>query len=322
MRFNELTEQDKGIICEKYLTTGRRDAADAALSEMFDVSERTIRNWARELRLTGENRDTREIEIDLKTPFDNTPLEKDTAYYLGLLNERELLFPKTETNYRPIFFEEGKDRVLVIGDLHTPFDLTEYLDHCKKVYDMFNCNRVVFIGDVIDNHYASFHGTDPDGMGGGDELDYAIARVQRYYQVFPKAKVLIGNHDRIVARKAFAGGIPKQWIKSYEEVLQVPGWEFVHEVEIDGVLYFHGEAGTASTKMKNELQSTAQGHLHTQAYIIWAFSKISRIFGLQVGTGIDFDKYAFAYAKAGKKPAISCGVVLNGKYPFLLPMDL
>jgi len=57
--------------------------------------------------------------------------------------------------------------------------------------------------DIIDNHYSSFHTTDPDGMGGGDELDFAIQEVQKWVEQFPVADVCIGNHDRIIMRKAF-----------------------------------------------------------------------------------------------------------------------
>ena len=46
-----------------------------------------------------------------------------------------------------------ESRVLVIGDLHEPFSLDQYLYHCIEVYAKYNCNRVVFIGDVIDSHY-------------------------------------------------------------------------------------------------------------------------------------------------------------------------
>ena len=60
-------------------------------------------------------------------------------------------------------------RILVIGDIHAPFTLHGYLDFCKETYAIYNCNQVIFIGDIIDNHYSSFHTTDPDGMGGGDE---------------------------------------------------------------------------------------------------------------------------------------------------------
>jgi hypothetical protein len=48
-----------------------------------------------------------------------------------------------------------------------------------------------------------------------------------------------------------------------------------------------------------------------------------RVFGMQVGCGIDHESYAMAYAKYGKKPAIGCGVVLNnGKLPVNLLMEL
>jgi hypothetical protein len=44
---------------------------------------------------------------------------------------------------------------------------------------------------------------------------------------------------------------------------------------------------------------------------------------MQVGCGINFDSYSFAYAKRGKKPAIGCAVVLNdGKLPINLLMKL
>ena len=56
-------------------------------------------------------------------------------------------------------------RILVIGDLHAPFELDGYFDFCKETYKNYNCNQVIFIGDIIDNHYSSFHTTDPDAWG-------------------------------------------------------------------------------------------------------------------------------------------------------------
>lgn len=251
-----------------------------------------------------------------------TPSEKQFIEQL-----RELATPaQTEKTIekkvaKPIMKGEGS-RVLIIGDLHTPFDLDTYFDHCVKVYQEFQCDEVVFIGDVIDQHFASFHTADPDGMGAGQELEYAKQSLQRWHEQFPHATVILGNHDRIVARKAFEGGVPKAWIRDYHEVLETPTWEYTLQRFIDGVEYVHGEGGTARTRIKNEAHSIVQGHLHTQAYIEWAFSGTARKFGMQVGTGIDSSAYAFGYAKAGKKPAVSCGVVLNGTQPFLIPMDL
>ena len=60
------------------------------------------------------------------------------------------------------------------------------------------------------------------------------------------------------------------------------------------------------------MMSTVQGHLHTQCYVEWAVGQNFKVFGMQVGCGIDHESYAMAYAKAGKKPAIACGVVIGG----------
>ncbi len=217
---------------------------------------------------------------------------------------------------------KDESRVLVIGDTHCPFDLDTYLDFLVDTYNNYNCNRVVHIGDEIDNHYSSYHETDVDGMSGGDELDFAIKRLNRYYKQFPNVEVIIGNHTRMVMRKAQTGGVPKKWIKEYNDVLEVPSWQFKTETTIDDVLYIHGEAGTARTKCKADLQSVVQGHLHTQLYTEYQVGRNRRIFGMQVGCGIDHDAYAFAYAKAGKKPAIGCGVVIGGTTAIAIPMKL
>ncbi len=207
----------------------------------------------------------------------------------------------------------AKKRVLVIGDLHTPFDLDGYLKFVKGIQKKYDTNETIFIGDVIDNHYSSYHETDPDGFSGGGELAAAIKRTKRWYKAFPKASVIIGNHDRMIMRKAFSSAIPKAWIKDFNEVLGTPGWEWVDRKVIDDVQYIHGEGGTARTRCKADLMSTVQGHLHTQAYTEWVVGANFRVFGCQVGTGIDFEQYAFGYAKRGKKPAVGAAVVLEGE---------
>lgn len=215
-----------------------------------------------------------------------------------------------------------ENRVLVIGDLHEPFCLDGYLEFCIDTYNKYQCNKVVFIGDVIDNHYSSYHETDADGMGGGQELELAISKLAEWYKAFPNAHVTIGNHDRLIMRKAQTSAVPKKWIKDYKEVLEVPKWEFVNRVVIDNVQYIHGEAGTAKVKCKADMMSTVQGHLHTQAYTEWFVGANFKVFGTQVGCGIDHESYAMAYAKAGKKPVIGCGVVIDGKQAINVLMEL
>lgn len=209
------------------------------------------------------------------------------------------------------FIRANERRILVVGDLHCPFELDGYFEFCVDVYERYNCNQVIFIGDILDNHYSSYHETDANGMGGGMELKEAIKHVAKWAEVFPIADVTIGNHDRLIMRKAFSSSVPKEWIKDYNEVLGT-AWNWIDRVEYDGVQYVHGEGGTARSKAKNDMQSTVQGHIHTQAYCEWMVGNSFKIFGMQVGCGVDRDSYAAAYAKHFKKQAIGCGVVIGG----------
>ena len=223
----------------------------------------------------------------------------------------------TEGRYIPDIAPQQRNddhnRILIIGDIHAPFDYEPYFDHCVAVYEKYQCNRVVFIGDVIDHHFSSYHETDADGLGGKDELDLAIQRLKRWYEAFPVADVCIGNHDRLIMRKAQSSSIPTKWIKNYKDVIETPHWNFTERVVYDDVQYIHGEGGTARNRAKKDLMSTVQGHLHVQCYTEWVIGMGIKIFGMQVGCGIDHTSYGMAYAKNFGRPAIACGVVLNGK---------
>ena len=213
--------------------------------------------------------------------------------------------------------------ILIIGDLHEPFCLDGYLDWCLEQYESFNCNQVIFIGDILDNHAFSYHEPDPDGMSAGLELEKTIEKVADWYKAFPYADICIGNHDRMASRKSMTGGIPAAWIKSYNEVLGTPNWNWVESVVYDDVFYEHGEGGQAQTKAKNNLMSSVCGHTHTEAYCKLFVGKRFRVFGMQVGCGVDADTYAAAYARNFKRQAIGCSVILNnGTLPINLLMPL
>ena len=246
----------------------------------------------------------REINKQLKETFNETP---------------EQHYMDDATNLRAIKLYDK--RVLVIGDLHAPFILDGYLEHCMDMYTKWDCDTVVFIGDVIDNHYSSYHETSPNGLGGVQELERAINDLKPWYEAFPEAYVMIGNHDRLIMRKATTSNIPRQWVRTYKDVLETPGWIFTESMEIDDVMYIHGEGGTAKNKAKNDLQSHVQGHLHSQAYIEFLVGNKRKVFGMQVGCGVDNSSYAMAYGKHFRKPIISCGIIIDAN-PYLELMEL
>ena len=234
----------------------------------------------------------------------------------GNLHERKSLALEPYKNGNP-------DNILVIGDLHAPFTLKKYLSFCREQQENYDCGTIIFIGDVIDNHYSSYHESDPDGYGAGEELDRAIDMIADWYHTFPIATVIIGNHDRLVYRKAYSSGVSKKWIREYKDVLNTSGWDFVENIELFGININHGEGGTARNRIKTELQSQVQGHLHTQLYTEYLVGANFIVWGMQVGCGVNNKSYAMAYGRHYKKPAIGCGVILNkGTQPIAIPMKM
>lgn len=217
---------------------------------------------------------------------------------------------------------------LIIGDLHEPFTRKGYLEFNKYLYKRYDCKRVVLIGDIVDNHYPSFHTTDPDGYGGGMELDMAIKQIAKWYKAFPNAYVCEGNHDALIKRKAFEGGIPQRWIKGYSDIFNTPNWEFNESFEFEKVLYTHGTGTSGNLAAFNTAlysrKSVVQGHLHSFANVMYTASDNDRLFGMIVGCGVDQKAYSMAYSKNyPKKFIISSGVVLDkGKVAFPFLMDL
>jgi len=216
-----------------------------------------------------------------------------------------------------------EDRILVIGDLHEPFCLDGYLKFCKETYLKYNCNKVIFIGDIIDNHYSSYHESSSDGLGGKYELEQAVKKLSKWYKAFPVADVTLGNHDRIIIRKAQSSNIPSQWIKEYKEVLKTPKWNYVTDVFYNDVRFVHGDkSGKPRMATKRDMVSTVSGHYHTDMYVDWMFGKTRAIFGMAVGCGIDSSSYAMGYMQGGKKEAIGCGIVVGNHTAFNVKMEL
>lgn len=217
----------------------------------------------------------------------------------------------------------NESRVLVVGDLHAPFHHPNYLDFCKGVYDKYRCNKVVFIGDILDNHCMSYHENSVEAEGLNIEFDKAYREIQRWHTLFPEAVVTLGNHDSLVLRKAQSGSIGKHWIKEFKEVLNTPKWEFVTRKVIDGVLYTHGTGRQARNRCLEDHLSVAQGHFHSKSYIEYYIGSVGQSkFAMQVGCGVDITSYAMAYGKDFARPHINCGVVIGGRQAYLEYMEV
>lgn len=224
---------------------------------------------------------------------------------------------KNNTKSRYSSLDNAKN-ILIIGDTHLPYEKDGYLEFCIQQYKLFNCDTVIHIGDLIDSHATSRHPSIPDAYSAGDELSYSIEKLKKWYEAFPNMKVCIGNHDVRANRLAADVKLASKWIKDYNEVLEVPTWEFREYFEIGDTTYIHGTGTTgmtaAYTRALNLGRNVVIGHLHTEASIIHHRLRDTVVFGMIVGCGVDETSYGMNYAKNfPKKSIISCGLVLDNQ---------
>jgi len=208
-------------------------------------------------------------------------------------------------------------RVLAIGDIHAPATRKGYMQFCIDMYEAWDCDKVVFIGDVIDWHAISFWAKNPACPGPSDEYKLAKKCVEKWYAAFPKAKVCIGNHDERPGRLAKSVGIPEYFIKGYKTMWETPGWTWDHKFVIDKVLYRHGKGCSGihpAWNLVNKVhQSVVIGHCHTRAGVKATCNENMRLFGLDTGCGIDERMMQFAYGHDNPVRAfLACGVVIDG----------
>jgi metallophosphoesterase superfamily enzyme len=219
-------------------------------------------------------------------------------------------------------------RVLAVGDVHEPVSRKEYLQFCIDTYDEYDCDTVVFLGDIVDWHAISFHANHPEAPSAIDEYYLALEGIQKWYDVFPNAYITIGNHDCRINRLAETVNIPSKFIRDFNETWETPEWEWVDDIILDDVYYFHGTGygglHPAFNAARHLGMSCVMGHVHSVAGIKWCVSPEKRWFGMDTGCGVDDKAFAFAYGKHMKrKSVISCGVVIDGMpYHEMCPLEI
>lgn len=224
-------------------------------------------------------------------------------------------------------------RVLIIGDTHAPAMLDEYPVFLQEMYDTWNCDRVVHIGDLADFHGISFHAKEFGLPDITREMDDAKAQVAELVAAFPKVDYLTGNHSALPTRQAREAGLPPSMVKSLAEILELPKtWKIHprhHDLMIDGVCYRHGDKGRSNQQnaaflnAQLEFTSVVQGHFHAQAGVCYGANQKARFFGLQVGCGSDPRSPYLNYSKIyARRPLLGCGIVLDGEYATFEPLHL
>ncbi len=161
-------------------------------------------------------------------------------------------------------------------------------------------------------------------------MEEADKHLKRWFDAFPQQVYLCrGNHDRLPERKALFYGLPDRIIKSFREIWKLPlGWQDDFSWEFYGVRFVHGSGLSGKNAhikaAEQNRQSTVIGHTHSTLAVNYLISERDRIFGCNVGCGVDRHSYAFNYGRELlNKPALGCAVVTDkGNFVQVFPMSL
>ena len=162
--------------------------------------------------------------------------------------------------------------ILVISDQHMPYHHPQMMDFLKAIKKKYKPTRIVNIGDELDHHAMSFHDSDPDLPSAGDEHKLALKTIKEMEQLFPKMDLVHSNHGSLAYRRAFSTGIPKAYIKDYNDFLEVgKGWKWHEDITIDtpsGKVYFcHGKVANITKLVQQYGLSCCSGHYHSSMKI-------------------------------------------------------
>lgn len=224
--------------------------------------------------------------------------------------------------------EHDNSRILLISDLHIPYHHQDAIAFLKHLKEKYSPTRVICLGDEVDGHALSFHDSDPDLPSAGDEIRQALPVIAELFKIFPKMDILESNHGSLVWRKAKVFGIPKHYIKSYNEVLGVDsGWKWSFDLTVDlpngqKCYMHHGKTSNIIQLSQQMGMNATQGHYHETFKIDYWGNSTGLYWGMQCGCLIDDDKLAFNYNNVNiKRPIIGTGLIIDSM-PVLEPMRL
>lgn len=241
-----------------------------------------------------------------------------------------------------LFDDNQNRRVMVIPDIHAPYQHPDTLPFLAEVKATVRPDRVVCLGDELDNHAISFHDSDPDLRSAGDELEEGREFLHALERLFPTMDLIDSNHGSLAYRRAKAHGMPKHLILSYGDVIfgerredgsiyrpgnRGEGWKWHLDLTIDlcgnpqlPCVFVHSYGMNTKRNAESMGCNLVQGHHHSVFDVQYSQTPRGLFFGMTSGCLIDRESAAFAYGRySPKKPVLGCSAIIGG-VPRLFPM--
>ncbi len=303
----------------------------AAIGTVLGIPARTIldyiagNTWNGEGRLQYNPEDVKlSKDVHLVGVGDQNSRPK-ISKILEVLKKYDPTAPRSDKSVEP---EHDNSRILLISDLHVPYHHPDALEFLQYLVDKYEPTRVICLGDEVDHLALSYHEKETDAPSAIDELKMALPVIKELEKMFPVMDILDSNHGSLAYRKAKTAGIPKHYLKSYADVLQVgDGWKWHFDMVIDlphgSSCYLHHGKSSNITKTSQAMSMCAvAGHYHNTFKVeYWANPK-GLYWAMQCGCLIDDRSFAFNYNNVNlHRPLIGTGLIIDG-LPVLEPMVL
>lgn len=299
---------------EQYIDLINQGLSQRKAAKEMGVPRSTIQHWLAE-------RDVCDVILENHTVV--LQEDKDRLAYDCFKDWKEMVYSSKDIKQ-----EHDNQRILLISDMHIPYNHKDTLPFLAYLKAKYRPTRVISLGDELDGNSLSYHEKSPELPSAMDELSLSLPTVAELHKLFPEMDLLDSNHGSLVYRKAKTHGIPKHYIKSYNDILGVgDGWKWHFDLMItlpDGnKCYLHHGKSARCLQLAEKMGCCAvEGHYHNSFSIEYYGTPFALRWAMQVGCLIDFKSLAFSYANVNiKRPVIGTGLIIDSQ-PVLAPMLL
>ena len=224
----------------------------------------------------------------------------------------------------------AQEVMLALGCTQIPYHHKDLFIFLEEVVKAFRPNLFIHLGDEVDQMGMNFFDDDPDteySLVG--EANANIKYMNMLRDIFgDKCIVLHSNHGSLLYRRAKKSGIPRQYLKEYNDLYKLPpGWtwrfEYIHELEDGRKIYFHhGKAKPILKTSMTKGMCVVQAHYHDQFYVVYRSDGKRHLWQAQTGCLCDKDSLAMAYGKNNvAETVLGCLIIVNGT-PIPIPMKV
>ncbi len=201
-------------------------------------------------------------------------------------------------------------KYLHLSDPHLPYTNMRYWEAAYEFNRKFKADVVDSTGDFLDQYALSRFPKKVRSDNGHMEIQKCVPQVRQIAKWFPHLKIMRGNHDTRIDKRAQDAGISDLWIRDVFEMVGAPaGWEWYPAdwVQTGPAILTHGFLANRRKHVDWFNENVVHGHLHAQLGIEFFQRNNRAIWVMCVGAMADRNAIALQYGPIRKFSTMTPG---------------